>query len=165
MNPVGMPNRRTRRAREWDPLRNRFHYPPDVPAALLGSARDPDLYARDHPGNRTLAQGSALSELAIRIDAGSRDSLHAHDGAEHLHRLLWDLDVAHEYVLLRDADHVGPSIVPRLEAAFRFVGRHLGDRSTLAISESERALHEALEPTRQIARATDPSMARRYGRL
>jgi hypothetical protein len=39
----------------------------------------------------------------------NRDFLNAHDGAEFLHRVLWDLDLWHEYHLVRNADHGGPT--------------------------------------------------------
>ena len=99
-------------------LRNRFHYPEQVPQRLLGPERDADLFRADHPVTRARRKAQELRErLAIYIDAGSRDALHAHDGAEFVHRSLWELDVPHEYHLLRDAGHVGPTLPPRLPAS------------------------------------------------
>ena len=152
--------------------RNCFHYPPDVPAALLGpiATRDAALYRRDHPAARALADGAALrsSALAIYVDAAGRDALNAHDGAEHLHRVLWHLDVAHEYRLRRDADHVGPTLVARLRDAFEWVGRYLSPPPTAAPSDDHRAwlaIRAQLEPMRAAAERRDPSVARRYGLL
>ncbi len=107
--------------------RNRYHYPPEVPAALLGEARDAALYASDHPAARAVRHAEELraGKLAIYLDAGTADALHAHDGAEFLHRVLWDLDVEHDYRLWAGADHVGPSLIPRLKAAFAWVGSKL----------------------------------------
>jgi S-formylglutathione hydrolase len=110
--------------------RNRYHYPPEVPAALLGPSgadRDASLYAADHPAGRAVRHAEALrtGALAIYLDAGTADALNAHDGAEFLHRVLWDLDVPHDYRLWEGADHVGPSLVPRLEAALVWVGGKL----------------------------------------
>lgn len=107
--------------------RNRYHYPPEVPAALLGAERDAALYAADHPAGRAIGNAEALRKgaLAVYLDAGAADALHAHDGAEFLHRVLWALDVRHDYHLDADADHIGPTILPRLEAAFCWVGRKL----------------------------------------
>jgi S-formylglutathione hydrolase len=102
------------------------------------------------------------SGLAIWIDAGSRDALNAHDGAEALHRALWELDLPHEYHLHRDADHVGPSLAPRLLEAFRWVA---GAGAARAASAEERALREHLAPLRAAASALDPSVARTYGQL
>ena len=53
---------------------------------------------------------------------GDSDFLNAHDGTEFLHRLLWDLDLPHEYHLLRNADHGGPTVRPRLHAMFAWFG-------------------------------------------
>lgn len=149
------------------PLRNRFHYPADVPAALLGDDRDAALYERDHPAMRARRHAVAIraSDLAVWIDGGSRDALNAHDGAESLHRVLWDLDVRHEYHLLRDADHVGPTIVPRLRRAFAWVGEHIDGRPRTELSAEEVALRAFVEPQRGVAMTKDPSMARAYGRV
>jgi hypothetical protein len=48
------------------------------------------------------------------LEAGDRDFLNAHDGTEFLHRILWDLDLSHEYCLVRNAEHGGPAMRPRL---------------------------------------------------
>ncbi len=146
------------------PLRNRFHYPPGVPEALLGPRRDPELYRRDHPAARARANADALrsSSLAIAIDAAGSDALNAHDGAEHLHRVLWALDVAHDYRLRRDADHVGPDLVERLADAFAWVGAHLAPRPPVE-SPERAALHAYVEPLRR--RVDDETIHRRYGVL
>jgi len=47
------------------------------------------------------------SNLKIYIDVGDRDCLNLHDGAEFLHRVLWDHGIEHEYHLIHGADHVG----------------------------------------------------------
>lgn len=119
--------------------RNRYHYPPEVPAALLGLDRDAALYAADHPAGRAIRNAAVLREgsLAIYLDAGAGDALNAHDGAEFVHRVLWDLDVRHDYHLLSDDDHVGPSLIPRLEAAFCWVGRKLAP-SAIELTPLER---------------------------
>jgi S-formylglutathione hydrolase len=121
------------------PLRNRYHYPPDVPQALLGPARDAALYDRDHPVLRARRNAGALRScgLPIYLDAASRDALHAHDGAEHLHRVLWQLDVPHEYRLRRDADHIGPDILDRLRDAFAWIGARVCPPPTLPLTAAE----------------------------
>lgn len=146
------------------PLRNRFHYPPGVPEALLGARRDPELYRRDHPAARARANADALrsSSLAIAIDAAGADVLNAHDGAEHLHRTLWALDVAHDYRLRRDADHLGPDLIERLADAFEWVGAHLAPRPPVE-SPERAALHAYVEPLRR--RVDDETIGRRYGVL
>jgi S-formylglutathione hydrolase len=162
------------------PLRNRFHYPELVPPRLLGPERDPALFAADHPVTRARRNAHAIraAGLAIYLDAGSSDALHAHDGAEYLHRVLWDLDLAHDYHLLRQANHVGPSLPPRLLRGFAWVAEHARAAQRLAEarralragdvtppSEEERALDAYLEPRRLVARQLDPSFARTHGLL
>lgn len=155
------------RKADGTPLRNRYHYPPVVPQRLLGPDRDPTLYANNHPVNLALANADeiAQTELPIRIDAGSRDALHAHDGAEYLHRALWDMNIRHEYELLRDADHVGHDLAARLMRAFAFVGLHLGPSEHAAPDPAAEALREQLRPAAFAARAQDPTFDRTYGRL
>jgi len=173
--------------------RNRYHYPPEVPAALLGPERDAALYAADHPACRAVRNAEALrdSSLAIYLDAGAADALNAHDGAEFLHRVLWQLDIRHDYHLWADADHVGPSLIPRLEAAFSWVGRKLAKKE-LALTPLELAwqrwldaegagepppplppqsplmpqlLRKALAPLREAGRLQDKTMDRLFGVL
>lgn len=173
--------------------RNRYHYPPTVPAALLGPARDAALYAADHPGQRAIQHAAALRRgpLAIYLDAGTDDALHAHDGAEYLHRLLWQLDIRHEYHLLSFADHVGPSLLPRLQLALVWLGQRLAPQRVVLDSgelawqrfldgESRempahalpahsllmpRLLRHMLAPLRQTAAAQDESFDRVFGLL
>ncbi len=173
--------------------RNRYHYPPEVPQALLGVQPDASLYAADHPANRAICQAEALrtGALAIYLDAGTADALNAHDGAELLHRVLWDLDIDHEYRLWAGADHVGPSLLPRLEAALCWVATRLTS-TELALTPLElawqswldggatgsappplpatsplmpRLLRTLLAPLRDAARSQDPTMQRRFGVL
>jgi S-formylglutathione hydrolase len=176
------------------PLRNRYHYPPDVPQALLGPDRDPVLFERDHPVTRARRNAEALrtGSLGIYVDASGGDALHAHDGAEHLHRVLWELDIAHEYRLRRDADHIGPEILGRLRDAFAWVGAHVVEPVLAPLSAPEQQwadwlasdrgappppllpptsrlfpeiLRAQLAPLRAAAAAKDPTFGRRYGML
>ena len=148
------------------PLRNRWHYPPQCPAALVGPQRDAALFQADHPVTRARRHAARIAgaNQAIRIDAGSRDALCAHDGAEYLHRELWALDLPHDYHLHRDADHVGPTMLPRLLEGLSFVGRHLGAPAT-GPSPEEHALRDMLRDARRSARALDPTLRRTYGPL
>lgn len=147
------------------PLRNRCHYPSDVPTALLGPERDAALFGRDHPAARARENAEALrgSNLAIYIDAAGRDCLRAHDGAEFVHRVLWELDVAHEYHLRRDSDHVGPDLAERLLRGFAFVGRHLVGTETP--NEQAAGLRAQLAPLFAEAARVDPTVHRTYGVL
>jgi S-formylglutathione hydrolase len=134
---------------------------------LLGPERDVALFAADHPISRARCNVAEIrsEDQAIRIDAGSRDALNAHDGAEALHRELWQLDIPHEYHLLRDADHVGPTVAPRLLEAFRWIGRHTQLTPHVCPSAEERALREYVAPLHATARALDPLSSRIYGQL
>ena len=95
----------------------------------------------DHPSEDVLyrlrenQQAVKNSGLDIYIDCGDNDAFFIHDGAEYLHRTLWDLDIGHEYRLLHDVDHVGPSSAPRRRVAFEFLGRSLREPS-VSLDES-----------------------------
>jgi S-formylglutathione hydrolase len=149
------------------PPRNRFHYPPDCPQPLVGPTRDAELYRSNHPVARARRHADAIAaeDLAVYIDAGSRDAVNAHDGAEFLHRTLWELDLPHAYHLHRDADHVGPSLVSRLTGAFAWLGRHLDGTSPGRPSHEQVALRQALASARAKAAEADPTTTRTYGRL
>jgi S-formylglutathione hydrolase len=174
------------------PPRNRFHYPPEVPSALLGDERDRALYRADHPAARVMENAHRASELAIYIEAASNDALNAHDGAEVLHRTLWDLDLAHEYRLRRDADHIDETMPERLREAFAWIAARLVPREAAPVDDEELAwlawlegdrtqapppmlpptspifpqlLRALVEPGRREALAIDPTTARRYGVL
>jgi S-formylglutathione hydrolase len=151
---------------EGSPLRNRFHYPPDCPQPLVGPRRDPELYRRHHPAVRASVNAEKLraSGLPIWLDAGSRDAVRAHDGAESLHRTLWDLDVLHEYHLLRDAGHVGPSLPDRLTQAFSWLCRRIALRDE-PLSAEQNTLRDALALAEEAASRQDPTLQRHYGRL
>jgi len=82
--------------------RNRLHHSAGGPPQLIGPARDPALWESNNPASRARRNGQQIrdSALAIYLDAGDRDFLNAHDGAEFLHRELWTLDLSHEYHLV-----------------------------------------------------------------
>ena len=169
--------------------RNRLHHAAGGPPQLIGPARDAALWEANNPANRARANAQAIreSDMAIYIDAAGRDFLNAHDGAEFLHRTLWGLDLAHEYHLVRDADHGGPSLRPRMRAMFAWLGAVLGPPA--ADQQAEEAAAEWLqsgmkgkppagatttnafveftrarfEPQRKKAGEGDPAANRRYG--
>lgn len=103
--------------------RNRLHHLAGGPKQLIGPERDAALWEANNPANRARANAHQLhdSGLAVYLEAGDRDFLNAHDGAEFLHRLLWDLDLSHEYRLVRGADHGGPTMRPRIRAMFAWL--------------------------------------------
>ena len=74
----------------------------------------------------------------IYLEVGDDDALLFQDGTEFLHRVLWDLGVPHEYRLTAGADHVGPSLVPRIREAFRWLGERIAPSVPGPQSEAER---------------------------
>ena len=171
--------------------RNRLHHAAGGTPKLIGPARDAALWEANNPANRAVANAQAIrdSGLAIYLEAADRDFLNAHDGAEFLHRTLWDLDVAHEYHLVREADHGGPTMRPRLRAMFAWLGAlgrpAVGDEAVeqaagawvesgmqgkppAGATTTEAFIHSLrsrFEPLRNAAAVSDPTTLRRYGKL
>jgi S-formylglutathione hydrolase len=175
--------------------RNRLHHLAGGPPQLVGANRNAALFESNNPANRARANASMIREsgIAIYIDAADEDFLNAHDGAEFLHRVLWDLDISHEYHLVRGADHGGPSLRPRMRAMYHWVGSVVtalrsekadpnaeeqavsawieggmtGQPPAAAPSSSEfvRILRAQFQPLPEKAAVSDPSVDRRYGVL
>jgi S-formylglutathione hydrolase len=171
--------------------RNRLHHSAGGLPQLIGPARDAGLWELNNPASRARANAQQIrdSGLAIYLEAGDRDFLNAHDGAEFLHRVLWDLDVSHEYHLVRGADHGGPSMRPRLSAMFAWFGSLWNpaqpdtgmEESATAWLESGMQgkppsgatttnafihfLRARFEPIRAEAARSDPTTNRIFGRL
>lgn len=175
--------------------RNRLHHVAGGPKELVGPTRDAALFESNNPANRARGNADLIrsSGLAIYLDAGDEDFLNAHDGAEFLHRVLWDLDISHEYHLVRGADHGGPSMRPRMRAMYAWVGSVLSElRSRLTEPGAEerainawieggmagsppaaaptsngfiRILRAQFRPLRDQATNSDPTTNRRYGIL
>jgi S-formylglutathione hydrolase len=176
--------------------RNRFYvWGDDLPTALLGPNRDPDLFEQDNPANRAIRNAERIQSagLPIYLECGDNDALLFQDGAEFLHRVLWDLDLSHEFRLTAGADHVGPTLLPRLRTAFLWLGECLAPPQQGAQGPAERAWAQWLaqggmepqqsmpldpgtrtaqdllrrqvaEPRAKAAQA-DPTTHRRFGRL
>jgi S-formylglutathione hydrolase len=148
--------------------RNKIHHSTGGPARLIGAARDPDLFAANNPANRAIANATLIREsgLPIYLEAGGNDFVNAHDGTEFLHRVLWDLDISHEYHLVRGADHGGPTFRPRMRATYAWLTTAL---STPAEPSPEQlaldSIRAQLEPLRDQAAASDPTTGRRFGVL
>ena len=182
--------------------RNRFFYPLVLESGgdasadrLVGMQRDAALFRDNNPANLAIANAEAIraSGLAIYIETGDEDVFNLHDGAEFLHRVLWDLDISHEYHLVRGADHVGPSLPHRMRDAYSWVGSVLKppDPDADEMTADERAWGEWLESrlkgspplinplssamvrayrrwlasAREAAAKIDPTTRRRYGVL
>jgi S-formylglutathione hydrolase len=136
--------------------RNCFFYPMVLESGgdasanqLVGSNRDGAVFTANNPANLAIANADAIrtSGLAIYIEVGDEDLFNLHDGAEFLHRVLWDLDISHEYHLVRGADHVGPTLLPRMRHSYAWVGSVLTPPNAQAkeITIAERAWVEWME--------------------
>jgi S-formylglutathione hydrolase len=171
--------------------RNRLHHAAGGPPQLIGPVRDALLWESNNPANRARANAQPIrdSGLAIYLEAGDRDFLNAHDGTEFLHRVLWDLDLSHEYHLVRGADHGGPSMRHRLRTMFAWFGSLWNPAPLDAAAEHAatvwlqsgmqgkppagatttnafiRFLRARFEPIRTQATQSDPTTSRNFGRL
>ena len=150
--------------------RNRLHHSAGGPARLIGAARDPELFAANNPLKRARANAARIREsgLPIFIEAGDNDFVNAHDGTEFLHRVLWGLDISHDYHLVRGGDHGGPTFRPRMRAMFSWLGSVLAERSSAELTPEEQALNAMrgqLQPLRDQAAMVDPTAKRRFGIL
>jgi len=103
--------------------RNRLHHSAAPTAIDRSHTRSFALGVKQscQSGSRECAASSRF-RLSIYLEAGDKDFLNARDGTEFLHRVLWDLDLSHEYHLVRGADHGGPTMRPRLCAMFTWFG-------------------------------------------
>lgn len=175
--------------------RNRLHHMVGGPRELLGANREA-VFQANNPANLVRANADPIkkSGLAIYLEVGDEDFLNAHDGAEFLHRILWEFDIAHEYRLIRGADHGGPTLIPRMRDAFAWIGSiaaQLRRVATKSSSEDERAvadwiarglsgdpppvdpnseafirmLRAQLKPVRDQAASVDATTLRRYGKI
>jgi len=107
--------------------RNTFYRFEEVDQALWGHPVDEAAWQRDNPANIAIANADAIrsSGLEIYLECGDQDSLNLHDGAEFMHRVLWDHDIRHEFHLVRWADHVGPSFGVRMAEVMQFLSNAL----------------------------------------
>jgi S-formylglutathione hydrolase len=171
--------------------RNRLHHSAGGPPESIGPNRNAAVWEANNPANRARANAERIrdSGLAIYLDAAEQDFLNAHDGAEFLHRVLWDLDLSHEYHLVRGADHGGPSMRPRLlamfgwfgllrrsepldtaaeQAAIRWLESGMQGKTPAGATTTEafvRSLRSRFEPVRAEAALRDPTAPRRFGQL
>ncbi len=92
-----------------------------------GSPVDPEHFAANHPPALIVAGADALraADLAIYLECGDEDVLGLYKAAELMHRMLYDRRIAHEYHLVRGADHVGDTLPRRFTEAVAFLGRAL----------------------------------------
>jgi S-formylglutathione hydrolase len=108
------------------PERCRDHYPPGIPEDYLGPGRTEAAWQAHHPAHIARRNRDALRGLPpLYLEAAAEDRYHAHEGAIFLHGVLDDLGAAHTWTLTPGADHVGDSVIPRLDAAAQWLGQQL----------------------------------------
>lgn len=95
-------------------LEERFGSPFDE---AYWAANNPATIVRDNPG--TIRD----SGIAIYIEAGSEDGFGLDRGTDFLHRVLYDNNIRHEYRYVYGADHIGPTMGPRLRNGLDFLNR------------------------------------------
>lgn len=170
--------------------RNRLHHAAGRPDRLVGAKRDAALWESNNPSNRVLAHIQEIRDagLGLYLEAADNDFLNTHDGAEFLHRVLWQQDISHEYRLVRGAEYGGPSMRPRLAAMFSWVSAWR--KPVIDSAAEEKAtqwleggmqgkpparatntdafvqfLRSGFEPLRAQTAQLDPTTNRRYGEL
>lgn len=114
-------------ALHWNEVgeRVRFWRSVEVLETMFGSPIDADYWADNNPATIAKRDPERLLGLGIYIEVGNQDMLYLHEGTEFLHRILFEAGIAHEYRLVDGAEHVGPSITPRLLDALGFIGRRI----------------------------------------
>jgi S-formylglutathione hydrolase len=114
---------------DWAQLRpkHRFWRGDDLLQAAYGAPVDREYWNANNPA--TIVQRDAeklrASELRIYLEAGDSDLFWLYEGTEHLHHVMWQARLRHEYRLYYGADHVGRTLGPRTEAAYRFLAASL----------------------------------------
>jgi S-formylglutathione hydrolase len=139
-------------ALKWSDVkpRNRFYRGDELMQTIFSKPFDPAYWEANNPASIAVAGADRIrsSGLSIYIDVGDQDAFNINEGTEFLHRILWDNNIAHEYHLVRGADHVGRTLRPRSEEALRFLARALNPPP--ADPEAE-ALRKQLEPLKRAA--------------
>lgn len=116
---------------DWDELRpkHRFWRSDALMEQAFGKPIDKDYYAANNPAWIVAHDAEKIrsSGLKIMLDAGDEDMYWLHEATQFLHEVLWDYKIRHEYHLYLGADHIGPSLAPRMRVAFEFLGRTLSE--------------------------------------
>jgi S-formylglutathione hydrolase len=114
---------------KWKDLqpRNKFWRGQNLLESLFGKPFDEAYWEANNVATIASARADKLRAAgqSIYIEAGDEDMYYLHEATEFLHRILWDQKIAHEYHLVRGADHVGRTIRPRTMEALDFLARHL----------------------------------------
>jgi S-formylglutathione hydrolase len=130
--------------------RNRFYRSDELMQTIFGRPLDEGYWEANNPASICVANADRIraSGLEIYIDAGDQDAFNINEGTEFMHRIMADYKIAHEYHLVRGADHVGRTLRPRSEEALRFLARVLSPPPSDPEAE---ALRRRLEPLKRAA--------------
>jgi S-formylglutathione hydrolase len=114
---------------QWKDIRpkHRFWRGDNLLSRAYGNPIDPAYWEANNPAAIVAANPAKIrdSGLQIYLEAGDEDLFWLYEGTEFLHQILWEKKVKHEYHLVRGADHVGRTLVPRTKEALRFLARTL----------------------------------------
>jgi len=102
-----------------------FWRPKAFTEKIFGSPIDEDYWAANNPATIAQRDPGRLLDLGIYFEVGDQDMLYLHEGVEFLHRILFNAGVGHDYRLIHGAEHVGPSLEPRIADALAFIGRQI----------------------------------------
>jgi len=107
--------------------KHRFYRAENVLERAFGTPIDEVYWEANNPAAIVAANAGKIrsSGLEVYLECGDEDTLWLYEGAEFLHQTLWENKIRHEYHLVRGADHLGPSLAPRLTEALKFLGRVL----------------------------------------
>jgi S-formylglutathione hydrolase len=129
--------------------RNRFWRSDELMESMFGRPVDEAFWEANNPPNMAIANAQSIrqSGLGIYLDAGDVDMFHLQEAAEFLHRILYDNGIAHEYHLIRGADHLGASLPPRIQDGLAFLTRMMNPWKPTPLVTTTRRLLERQEST------------------
>lgn len=129
---------------------------------IFGRPVDVDYWAANNPASIARGAPRSLIDLGVYLEVGDQDLLHLAHGVEFLHRILFDAGVAHEYRLVRGAEHVGPSLAPRLADALGFIGRQIDPPAWIdrQVMETRRVMDDRKRAAGLPVEALDPRRIR-----
>jgi S-formylglutathione hydrolase len=130
--------------------RNRFYRSDELLQTIFGRPFDEAYWEANNPASICVSNADKIraSGLEIYIDVGDQDAFNINEGTEFMHRILWDYKIAHEYHLVRGADHVGRTIRPRTTEALQFLARVLNPPP---VDPEAETLRRQLEPGKRAA--------------
>jgi S-formylglutathione hydrolase len=129
--------------------RYRFWRSDELFETAFGKPVDAAYWEANNPASIAKTNSKRLIEsgLNIYLDVGDQDMFMLYEGAEFIHRVLWDGGVVHEYHLVHGADHVGRTLRPRTVEALGFFARCLNPPPP--DPQAERARKAIIEPAKK----------------